>query len=145
MPTSKDGAFTVTLSDFTSTNVDNVNQIEFSGNQFVTYDVAAPLPPAISDTNADEQVCSMRYDECGRPLQTVCWYVSSGCSDCSRLGSPQVSFGLANFNVRVEDTPVWHETAVGEPLALDMRFSNYGEPATNQTFGPSGPANGTAA
>lgn len=136
MPTSKDGAFTVTLSDFTSTNVDNVNQIEFSGNQFVTYDVAAPLPPAISDTNADEQVCSMRYDECGRPLQTVCWYVSSGCSDCSRLGSPQVSFGLANFNVRVEDTPVWHETAVGEPLALDMRFSNYGEPATNQTFGP---------
>lgn len=135
MPTSKDGAFTITLSDFTSTNVDNVNQIEFSGNQVVTYDVAAPLPPAISETNVDEQVCAMRYDECGRPLQTVCWYVSSGCSDCSRLGSPQVSFGLANFNVKVEDTPIWHETAVGEPLALNMRFSNYKNIFPVETFG----------
>ena len=135
MPTSKDGAFTITLSDFTSTNVDNVNQIEFSGDQVVTYDVAAPLPPAISDANVDEQVCSMRYDECEKRSQTVCWYQSAGCPDCSSLGSPRVSFGLANFNVKVEDTPIWHETAVGEPLALKMRYSNFKSIYPVGTFG----------
>ena len=51
LPSSKDGAFTLTLSDLTTNNYNNVNQIEFSGDQVVTYDVAAPLPPAISDTN----------------------------------------------------------------------------------------------
>jgi len=136
LPFSKDGAFTVTLSDVTTNNVNGVNQIEFSGDQVVTYTVDAPLPPAISDTNSEEKVCSMRYNTCTMQQEIVCWYKSEGCSGCSTLGSPQVSFGLANFNVRVKDTPIWHETAVGEPLSLDMRFSNYGDTAANQTFGP---------
>ena len=136
LPSSKDGAFDIVLSDFTSTNFNNVNQIEFSGTQIVTFDVAAPLPPAISDTNADEQVCATRYNECTMQDEIVCWYESAGCSGCSSRGSPQVSLGLANFNVKVEDTPVWHDTAVGEPLALNMRYSNYGDTSPGQTFGP---------
>ena len=132
-----DGSFDIDLFDKTDINT-NDNQILFRGTQTVTYNVAAPLPPAISDTNADEQVCAMRYadDGCEEKQQVICWYVSAGCQECSRQGSPQASFGLANFNVKVEDTPIWHATAVGEPLALKMRFSNYGTPATNQTFGP---------
>ena len=136
LPSSKDGAFDITLSDFTSTNYNNVNQIEFSGTQMVTFDVANPLPLALSDTNADEQVCALRYNECTMQDEIVCWYESTGCSDCSSHGSPQVSFGLANFNVKVEDTPIWHETAVGEPLALNMRYSNFGDTSPGQTFGP---------
>ena len=134
-PGTNNGLFKVVLSDFTSTNYNGGNEICFSGIQTITYNVDAPPPPAVTDTNIDEQVCAMRHDECGSP-QVVCWYVSAGCQDCSQMGSPQVSFGLANFNVKVEDTPIWHETAVGEPLALKMRFSNYGDPGASQTFGP---------
>ena len=134
-PGTNNGLFKVVLSDFTSTNYNGGNEICFSGIQTITYNVDAPLPPAVTDTNIDEQVCAMRHDECGSP-QVVCWYITAGCQDCSQMGSPQVSFGLANFNVKVEDTPIWHETAVGEPLALKMRFSNYGDPGASQTFGP---------
>ena len=58
-----------------------------------------------------------------------------GCLCCTSTGSPKVLFDIPNFNVRVEDTPVWHKNKVGAPLALRMRFSNYGSTATNRTFG----------
>ncbi len=58
-----------------------------------------------------------------------------GCWCCDSEGSPRVLFDIANFNVRVEDTPVWHKNKVGAPLTLKMRFSNYGSTATNRTFG----------
>jgi hypothetical protein len=58
-----------------------------------------------------------------------------GCWCCDSEGSPRVLFDIANFNVRVEDTPVWYKNKVGAPLTLKMRFSNYGDAATNRTFG----------
>lgn len=58
-----------------------------------------------------------------------------GCWCCDSGGSPRVLFDIANFNVRVEDTPVWYKNKVGAPLTLKMRFSNYGDAATNRTFG----------
>lgn len=131
-----DGSFDIALYDNTTNNVNGVNEMRFKGNQVVTYNVDSPLPPATSDTNVYEQVCATRYNECTMQDEIVCWYVSAGCSDCSSHGSPQVSFGLANFNVKVEDTPVWHDTAVGEPLALNMRYSNFGDTSPGQTFGP---------
>ena len=131
-----DGSFDVALCDNTTNNVDGSNEIKFSGDQAVTYGVASPLPPAVTDTNSEEQICQSSYDECTRRYEIVCWYRSAGCSDCGTYGSPRVSFGLANFNVRVEDTPIWEETSVGPALALAMRFSNYADASTNKTFGP---------
>ena len=132
-----DGSFNVDVYDNTTTNKDGYNQIMFTATQVVTYDVANPLPPQNTDTNIDDQVCVSRHDGSDDvETQVVSCYEELGCSSCCIYGSPQVSFGLANFNVKVEDVPIWHETAVGEPLELRMRFSNYGDAGTNQTFGP---------
>ncbi|MCO5043650.1 MAG: hypothetical protein M9935_00005, partial [Kiritimatiellae bacterium] len=133
-----DGSFTITLYDRTATATQD-NQVAFSGVNTITYQVVDPPGPEITETNIEEEVCATYFktDECGIVTEEkVCWYESAGCSSCDTKGSPQASFGVANFNVRVDDTPVWHETAVGFPLELRMRFSNFGEPVTNKTFGP---------
>ncbi len=132
-----DGSFDIDVYDKTDTNNDGFNRIMFTATQVVTYNVANPLPPQITDTNIEEQVCVSRHDGSDDgEMQVVSCYKVLGCSSCCIYGSPQVSFGLANFNVKVEDVPIWHETSVGEPLELRMRFSNYGDAGTNQTFGP---------
>lgn len=133
-----DGSFVIKLYDWTDDGT-NANQVLLEGYNTITYRVVDPLPPETSDTNVEEEVCTTYYktDECGKVTEEkVCWYESAGCSSCDTKGSPQASFGVANFNVRVDDTPLWQETAVGVPLELQMRFSNFGEPVTNKTFGP---------
>ncbi len=133
-----DGSFTITLYDRTATATQE-NQVAFSGVNTITYRVVDPPGPETTETNVEEEVCAtyFKLGDCGEVTEEkVCWYESAGCSSCSTKGSPQASFGVANFNVRVDDTPIWHETAVGFPLQLQMRFSNFGEPVTNKTFGP---------
>lgn len=133
-----DGSFEIKLYDWTDDGT-NANQVLLEGYNTITYRIVDPLPPEITDTNLEEEVCITYYktDECGKVTEEkVCWYESAGCSSCDTKGSPQASFGVANFNVRLDDTPIWHETAVGFSLELQMRFSNFGEPVTNKTFGP---------
>ena len=133
-----DGSFAIVLYDWTNDG-SNENQVLLSGYNTITYRVVDPLPPDITDSNIEEEVCAryVKTGKCGKLTEEiVCWYESAGCSSCGTKGSPQSSFGVANFNVRLDDTPLWHETAVGFPLELQMRFSNFGEPITNKTFGP---------
>ncbi len=132
------GAFTIRLFDRTAIATQH-NEVSFSGINTVTFRLSDVLAPDVSDTNLEEEVCApyLRLDRCEETKEeTVCWYKPVGCSGCDSRGSPQVSLGLANFNVRVTDTPIWHETAVGAPLDLRLRFSNFGEARTNNAFGP---------
>jgi RHS repeat-associated protein len=130
-----DGSFEIKLHDWTD-DATNANQVLLQGYNTITYKVIDPPPPDTSPTNVEEEVCETIRDCAGNEIDKVCWNVSAGCSTCDSHGSPQSTFGIANFNVRVKDTPIWHDTAVGAPLELQMRFSNYGEPVTNKTFGP---------
>lgn len=130
-----DGSFDIELRDNTTAGITD-NEVRFSGYNTITYTVTDPPPPDITDTNIEEEVCETIRDCAGNEIDKVCWNVSAGCSTCDSHGSPQSTFGIANFNVRVKDTPIWHDTAVGAPLELQLRFSNFGEPVTNKTFGP---------
>ena len=130
-----DGSFDIKLYDWTDDGT-NANQVLLEGYNTITYKVIDPPPPDITDTNVEEEVCETIRDCAGNEIDKVCWNVSAGCSTCDSHGSPQSTFGIANFNVRVKDTPIWHDTGVGAPLELQLRFSNFGEPVTNKTFGP---------
>ena len=130
-----DGSFEIKLYDWTDDGT-NANQVLLQGYNTITYKVIDPPPPDTTDTNVEEEVCETIRDCAGNEIDKVCWNVSAGCSTCDSHGSPQSTFGIANFNVRLKDTPIWHETAVGQPLELELRFSNFGEPVTNKTFGP---------
>ncbi len=129
------GSFQIQLYDNTTNGI-TANEVRFSGQNTITFTTTNAFPPEITDTNVEEEVCEAIRDCAGNAIDKVCWYESAGCSRCDTKGSPQASFGIANFNVRVKDTPIWHDTAVGAPLELQLRFSNFGEPVTNITFGP---------
>jgi RHS repeat-associated protein len=133
--TRPDGSFDIELIDSTTSGITD-NSVSISGYNTVTYRVTDPLPPDITDTNVEDEVCEYTYDCDGNVKDRVCRTVPVGCSSCSSHGSPQPSFDPADFNVKISDVPVWHETAVGERLEIRMRFSNYGEAVTNRTFGP---------
>ena len=130
-----DGSFDIKVYDWTDDGT-NENGYMFEGYNAITFRVTNSPPPEVNDTNLEEQVCESAYDCSGNEIDKVCWNVSAGCSTCNSHGSPQSTFGIANFNVRIKDSPIWHQTAVGAPLDLRMRFSNFGEAETNRTFGP---------
>lgn len=130
-----DGSCHIELHDRTDVATQD-NVVAFSGYATITCLLTNTPTPDTGPTNLDGEICGWETNCEGEVQQIKCTYDKPDCSGCRKKGSPQTSFGVANFNVKVEDTPIWQETAVGAALEIDMRFANTGENNTNSTFGP---------
>ena len=130
------GCFSIDVYDKTSSGITD-NEVLLNAYNTLTYEITDP-PNAGGDEDdggnyPENEFC--RTGTCENAYQIVCWTDSAGCKGCRSHGSPQVSFGVANLDVRVNDIPVWHDTAVGPALELEMRFGNYAS-TNNGVFGP---------
>ena len=136
---SSDGFFEIALYDETDQGLQS-NQVQFYGSNIITYVVNNPEPIDSTEENIEEELrdALCKVDPCTMSCEDILKsiYVTADCSDCSIFGSPRASFNLGNFNVRVQDIPVWLETAVGPAIRLEMRFSNAGHEDATRAFGP---------
>ena len=132
------GLFSFDLYDKTAQTA--YNAVQFSGLNRYTFEVTNPQIPPTTDTNTEEEILT-EYEtpiidtNCYEESVLVNSAYSVICNKCKKEGSPQPSINEATFNIRVLDTPVWHETEVGEPLELTLRFSNYASTNPVGSFG----------
>ena len=159
--TNADGRFDIVLYD--ETNADEglaANEVRLHGTCITTYDlneedVLEPGDPGdgISEAVCDEDKaktasdCPCRGGAGSAPVAEApdtssrgepgpCAQDESGCAECGDYGSPKVSVDLTELDVRVEDVPVWAETAVGPKLELRLRFENSRTTNEPGAFGP---------
>jgi len=131
------GAFTINVQDRPGEGSFPNNLMSVSGYARYTYTVTDPELPPITSTNVEEEVCERRRcSDCEETTNPGIGPIT--CNDCTieARGSPQASVNAANFDISVEDIPIWHETAVGPSLALEMRFSNFASTNARTSFGP---------
>ncbi|HMP74568.1 MAG TPA: hypothetical protein PKE55_15025, partial [Kiritimatiellia bacterium] len=131
--TPTDGSFTIKLYDST-TNGMNGNEAIFRGFNTVTYTVTDPFLPPPDDETSEDEVCPDRNCDDADDVEE-CPYHPVGCSTCSSHGSPRPAFHSATFNLQINDTPIWHDSAVGPKLEVAMRFSNFAATNARTSFG----------
>lgn len=150
------GRFEIEIWDETHGGLDD-NVISLNGTCTTTYDLdegdEVPFPPPGDDTESggdgetEEAACDEEGAKGGGDCrckegpesadgEAACALDASGCAGCGDYGSPKVSVRLAEMDVRVEDVPVWAETAVGPKLELRLRFENSRATNAAGAFGP---------
>ena len=144
------GSFLIVLKDETSPingqgEPLTSNEVRLYGQNTIQFTTAEDLPPGDpgsdpgdgGDGETDEPLCEGSECDCNRNKEIVnCPQDKVGCETCRPNGSPGVSVKLTEMDVRVEDVPVWAETAVGPKLELRLRFENSRTTNAAGAFGP---------
>ena len=130
-----DGSFSYGVSDKTDDG-GPVNVLYFEADNTVVYTVTDPDPQQSSPTNINSELCTYVTDCDGNVVQILCPERVVGCGTCGSEGSPRPLFNLATFGIKIQDTPVWENTAVGPELRVEMLFNNTGSTNPAGSFGP---------